>query len=33
MLKDKVRARLTVDVGGRITYCARANAIKGKVPG
>jgi SAM-dependent methyltransferase len=28
-LKDRVRARLPLDSGGRLTYGARANAIKG----
>ena len=32
-LKAKVRARLTVDAEGRVTHEARANAIKGRVPG
>ena len=32
-LKARVRARLPVDAGGRIMYPARANAIKGRVPG
>jgi ubiquinone/menaquinone biosynthesis C-methylase UbiE len=32
-LKDRVRARLPADAAGRITYGARANAIKGLVPG
>jgi hypothetical protein len=27
-----VRARLPADAGGRISYEARANAIKGRVP-
>ncbi|MGE0260134.1 MAG: class I SAM-dependent methyltransferase [Alphaproteobacteria bacterium] len=30
-LKERVRARLPGDGAGRITYCARANAIKGRV--
>jgi ubiquinone/menaquinone biosynthesis C-methylase UbiE len=29
-LKARVRARLTADAAGRITYAARANAIKGR---
>ena len=32
-LKARVRARLPVDAGARIMYPARANAIKGRVPG
>jgi ubiquinone/menaquinone biosynthesis C-methylase UbiE len=32
LLKARVRARLPADVTGRITYHARANAIKGRVP-
>jgi SAM-dependent methyltransferase len=31
-LKTKVRARMTPDAQGRVTYTARANAIKGRVP-
>jgi hypothetical protein len=31
-LKDRVRARLPADAEGRITYDARAHAIKGKAP-
>ncbi|HBK07921.1 MAG TPA: SAM-dependent methyltransferase [Acetobacteraceae bacterium] len=31
-LKDRVRARLSVDATGRVTHHARANAIKGRVP-
>ena len=31
-LKTRVRARLPADAAGRITYSARANAIKGRVP-
>jgi ubiquinone/menaquinone biosynthesis C-methylase UbiE len=31
-LKERVRARLPADPQGRITYGARANAIKGRVP-
>ena len=32
LLKARMRARLPVDPAGRITYVARANAIKGRVP-
>jgi SAM-dependent methyltransferase len=32
-LKARVRARLPADAGGRIVYPARANAIRGRVPG
>jgi len=32
MLQNKVRARLPADSAGRITYSARANAIKGRLP-
>jgi SAM-dependent methyltransferase len=32
-IKARVRARLPADAAGRITYGARANAIKGRVPG
>ena len=32
LLKTRVRARLPADAAGRITYGARANAIKGRVP-
>jgi SAM-dependent methyltransferase len=32
LLGERVRARLPADVDGRITYGARANAIKGRVP-
>jgi SAM-dependent methyltransferase len=32
-LKTRLRARLPADAAGRITYGARANAIKGRVPG
>jgi SAM-dependent methyltransferase len=32
-LKGGVRARLSADAAGRITYGARANAVKGRVPG
>jgi SAM-dependent methyltransferase len=31
-LRDRMHARLKADAGGRITYGARANAIKGHVP-
>jgi SAM-dependent methyltransferase len=31
-LKSRVRARLPADGTGRITYSARANAVKGRVP-
>ncbi len=31
-LKARMRARLPADAGGRISYGARANAIKGRVP-
>ena len=31
-LKERARARLPADPQGRITYGARANAIKGRVP-
>jgi len=31
-LQDRLRARLPADAVGRITYSARANAIKGRVP-
>jgi hypothetical protein len=31
-LKERVRARLPADSQGRITYAARVNAIKGRVP-
>jgi SAM-dependent methyltransferase len=31
-LKDRVRTRLPADPAGRITYSARANAVKGRVP-
>ncbi len=30
-LKERVRARLPADTQGRITYTARANAIRGRV--
>jgi len=32
LLKGRVRARLPADATGRITYSARANAVKGHVP-
>jgi hypothetical protein len=32
LLKARVRARLPGDAEGRITYSARANAVKGRVP-
>ena len=32
-LKETMRARLPADDAGRITYPARANAVKGRVPG
>jgi SAM-dependent methyltransferase len=32
LLQERMRARLPVDVTGRITYSARANAVKGRVP-
>ena len=32
-LKERVRERLPADAAGRITYGARANAIKGRKPG
>lgn len=32
-LKKNVRARLPADAAGRITYEARANAVKGRLPG
>ncbi len=31
-LKARMRARLPADAAGRITYSARANAVKGRVP-
>jgi len=31
-LKTRLRARLPADASGRITYGARANAVKGRVP-
>jgi hypothetical protein len=30
-LKARVRTRLAADAAGRITYMARANAVKGRV--
>jgi SAM-dependent methyltransferase len=33
LLKARVRGRLPTDAAGRITYGARANAVKGRVPG
>jgi ubiquinone/menaquinone biosynthesis C-methylase UbiE len=32
LLKTRVRSRLPADAAGRITYGARANAVKGRVP-
>ena len=32
LLKARMRARLPTDVTGHITYSARANAVKGRVP-
>lgn len=32
LLKARMRARLQADASGRITYSARANAVKGRVP-
>jgi hypothetical protein len=32
LLKARMRARLPADATGRITYGARANAVKGRVP-
>ncbi len=32
-LRTRVRARLPADAAGRITYSARANAVKGRLPG
>jgi hypothetical protein len=32
LLKTRVHARLSADAAGRITYSARANAVKGRVP-
>jgi hypothetical protein len=31
-LRERVRARLPADTGGRITCSARANAVKGRLP-
>jgi SAM-dependent methyltransferase len=31
-LKERLRAQLPADTSGRITYSARANAVKGRVP-
>jgi hypothetical protein len=31
-LEARMRGRLAVDAAGRITYSARANAVKGRVP-
>jgi SAM-dependent methyltransferase len=31
-LKERLRAQLPADATGRVTYSARANAVKGKVP-
>jgi hypothetical protein len=31
LLKARMRARLPADATGRITYSARANAVKGRV--
>ena len=33
LLKERLRARLPADAAGRITHTARANAVKGRVPG
>jgi SAM-dependent methyltransferase len=33
VLRDKVHARLSIDAAGRVTATARANAIKGRLPG
>jgi SAM-dependent methyltransferase len=33
LLKDRMRGRLPADASGRITYSARSNAVKGRVPG
>jgi ubiquinone/menaquinone biosynthesis C-methylase UbiE len=33
LLKTRVRERLPADADGRITYGARANAVKGRMPG
>jgi hypothetical protein len=32
LLKTRMRARLPANAAGRITYSARANAVKGRVP-
>jgi SAM-dependent methyltransferase len=32
LLKSRVRARMPADAAGRITYSARANAVKGRKP-
>jgi hypothetical protein len=32
LLQARMRARLPADATGRITYSARANAMKGRVP-
>jgi len=32
LLKARMRVRLPTDATGRITYSARGNAIKGRVP-
>ena len=32
LLSGRMRARLTTDAAGRITYSARANTVKGRVP-
>jgi hypothetical protein len=32
LLKSRVRARLPADAAGRISYGARANAVKGRMP-
>jgi SAM-dependent methyltransferase len=31
-LKERLRAKLPADASGRVTYSARANAVKGRVP-
>ena len=33
LLKSRMRARPPADAAGRITYGARANAVKGRAPG
>jgi len=33
LLRTRMHARLPVEASGRITYSARANAVKGRVPG